>query len=56
MISLVVLSDAKVPTQLENLENLENEKKKFPSLEKSWKKEKHENVLEKSWKFSEKWI
>ena len=26
-------------------------KNKFPDLKKSWKKEKQENILEKSWKF-----
>ena len=42
---------SRVPNHLENLENLENEKISFPGLEKSWKKEKQEHVLEKSCKF-----
>ena len=42
----------RVPTHLENFENLENEKIKFPGLWKSWEKEKQENVMENFWKFS----
>ena len=45
---LNLITNIRVPTQLENLENLENEKK-FPSLEKSWEKGKNRKM---SWKSS----
>ena len=41
----------RVPTHLEKLENLKNEKINFQAWESPGKKQKQENVQEKSWKF-----